>query len=93
MYMKKNYEIYIFIALQICLVLSYIYKESRYIEAFYQNQRLEKSFDELQSQAKDLQHQLQALQNRSAIQNSAQQQGLEPLSLSHVRNVHAHEST
>jgi cell division protein FtsL len=91
--MKKNYELYLFILLQICLVLAYIYKESRSMETFYQGQRLEKKYDELTSQAKDLHHQLQALKNRSAIQQYARQNGLEPLSLSSVRHIDAHQPT
>lgn len=91
--MKKNYELYFFIALQICLTLAYIYKESRSIEVFYQNQRLEKKYDELVSQLKDTQHQLQAIKKRSLIQKYAQDNELEPLSLSAVRHIDAHEST
>ena len=91
--MKKNYELYLFVALQIALVLIYIYKESRSIETFYQHQRLEKKHDELVSQLKDAHHQLQALQSRSTIQAYARKEGLEQLSLSSVRNVNAHEPT
>jgi len=89
--MKKNYELYLFIALQICLTLIYIYKESRSIEVFYKNQRLEKKHAELVSQVKDTQNQLQTAKNRSLIQQYAHTNKLEPLSLSAVRHIDAHE--
>jgi hypothetical protein len=91
--MKKNYELYLFIALQIALVLIYIYKESRSIEIFYQHQRLEKKYDELVSQTKAAEHQLQAIKSRSAIQTYARNHGLEHISLSSVRKLHAHKPT
>lgn len=91
--MKKNYELYLFIALQLMLVLTYIYKESRSTETSFQHQRMQKKYDELSSQLKDAKHQLQALKSRSTIQTYAQSHGLEPLSLSAVRHIDAHQPT
>lgn len=91
--MKKIYEIYLFIALQIILTLLYIYKESTYIGAFYQHQKIEKKLTESESELKNLTQQLQELKNRSAIQHYAQSIGLEPLSLEDVRHADAQQSS
>lgn len=91
--MKKNYEFLWFVILQVCLVLLYIYKESTFIALFYNNQKMEKKSDELISQAKDLNHQLQELHSRLSIQKHAQEGGLKPLSLTSVRHLHADQPT
>jgi cell division protein FtsL len=92
--MKKIHGLFWFIGLQVLLVLIYIYKESCFIAVFYEQQRLEKRRDAALNQRKNLQHQLEALKSRGAIQKFAKETlGLQPVALSSLRKIDAHEST
>lgn len=90
--MKKIHGLFWFIGLQVLLALIYIYKESCYMAAFYEQQRLEKRREAALAQRKNLQHELEALKSRGAIQKFAQNNlHMQPVSLSSLRKLDAHE--
>lgn len=92
--MKKIHGLFWFIGLQVILALIYIYKESSYMAAFYEQQRLEKRRDSALSQRKSLQHQLETLKSRGAIQKFAKDSlGLQPVALASLRKIDAQQPT
>lgn len=92
--MKKTYEFYAILGLQVLLILMLIYKESSYVAAIYEQQKIEQKKAGLTQLFKKLTCEIQTLKSRKAVERFAHEKlNLQPIALTAVKRLYAQQPT
>ena len=87
--MKRTLFIPIFIAAHVVFVFLQIHQYSKIIKISYEKQKNEQHVENLLKKQQSLTHTFNALQNKSAIKQFAQQQlHMQPVSLKQIKKLH-----
>ena len=85
---KKYTFLYLFIALNICFIFLYVYKNNSIIALSFEKQKEEKYKDALKEKKNKLLQQLCLMQNKNHVKQFAQNElKMEPISLKQIRTL------